>query len=63
VDFTSYERWIHKSETNEFYYPKSIFECAEEVRKEIEQIIDNDKSGTFDVIKFLKDKRNGESPT
>ena len=55
--FTSYERWMHSSANGDFEYPKSIIEYISDVRKIIEQAIEDDPTGTFDVIKFLKDFR------
>ena len=63
VNFTSYERWMHKCETGEFYHPKAIDEYIGELRKTIEQRIEKDDSGTFDVIKYLKERRGAESQT
>jgi hypothetical protein len=52
---------MHKTDTGEFYFPKGFFECMEEVRKDIEREIEKDEDGTFDVIKYLKDRRDGDS--
>lgn len=51
---------MHKCGTGQFVFPKSKFECAEEIKKVIEQKIEEDSSGTFDVIKFLQDMREDE---
>ena len=60
VKFISHERWMHKCGTGQFVYPKNLFECAEEIKLDIEQKIEEDYSGTFDVIKFLKEMREDE---
>jgi hypothetical protein len=61
VTFTSHERWMHKCDTGEFYFSKGVFECMEELRKDIQTEIEKDEFGTFDVIKYLKDRRGGDS--
>ena len=58
VAFTSHERWMHSSDKGDFEFRESIFEYMEYLRKDMEQRIRDDHTGTFDVIKFLKDKRN-----
>ena len=60
VDFTSKERWMHKAANGEFEYPKSIDEYKADIRKDIAQKIEDDRTGTFDVIQFLKEMRDEE---
>ena len=43
-----------------FEYRKPIFQCKADIEKLIAKKIEYDPSGTFDVIKFLKDRRNTE---
>jgi hypothetical protein len=50
VDFTSKERWMHKAASGDFEYPKSIDEYKADIRKDIAQKIEDDRTGTFDVI-------------
>jgi hypothetical protein len=61
VNFTSYEKWMHTSESGEFFYPLSIDKCMKEVRKDIDEKIRMDKIGTFNVISFLRNKRGVKS--
>ena len=60
--FTSYERWMHRAGKGEFEYRQSISEYMADLRKAIENSLENDRTGTFDVIQFLKDAR-GEKPS
>ena len=57
MNFTSYERWIHSSANGDFKYPKTMFDYMADVWKVIAKETENDHSGTFDVIQFLKDLR------
>jgi hypothetical protein len=61
VYFTSYERWMHYAANGEFEYPKSIDEYIAEVKQSIAKNINDDTTGQFDVIKFLK-KWRGDNP-
>ena len=58
VKFTSPEVWVNKAKNGQFKNPKSMFEYIDDIQKEIEKIIKADETGQFDVIQFLRDKRN-----
>ena len=60
--FTSYERWMHRAGKGEFDYRQSVSEYMADLRKAIEIALENDRTGAFDVIQFLKDAR-GDKPT
>jgi hypothetical protein len=57
VVFTSHERWMHRADNGEFKYCKPLCEYIKDVRSWVAIEIEKDKTGDFDVIKFLKGLR------
>lgn len=57
VVFTSHERWMHRAKDGEFKYFKPLCEYIKDVRCLVAKKIENDTTGNFDVIKFLKGLR------
>jgi hypothetical protein len=49
---------MHTGANGEFEYVKSMSEYMADVRQAIAKKIEDDPTGTFDVIKFLKELRN-----
>ena len=48
--FAIKERWMHKANTGEYEYPKSMLEYMADLKKTIGRRIEDDPSGQFDII-------------
>lgn len=48
---------MHSKANGDYEYPKTMFEYMADLRLVIANEIENDHTGTFNVIQFLKDLR------